>query len=148
MTGFDYFTKCLYEYANFEGRASRSEYWYFILFQTLFVVALSVLGGILGGFVGVFSMMAIWYLATMIPTLAVGARRLHDMGQSAWFLLLSLVPLGNMALVVMYCLESEPGTNKWGPNPNEYYEQWFDDDEVLEDRHYQRQSRYRDDDYV
>ena len=154
MTGFDHFSNALYKYSDFEGRASRSEYWYFVLFHTLFTIGVGLLGLVFQSFLMVTIIVSLFVIATFIPLIAVSARRLHDMGLSAWFLLLSLVPLGSIALLVMYCMDSQPYTNKWGPHPNYaergYEDSWLDDDEVLEDFPPQRYKRRRidDDDYV
>ena len=80
MTGFEYFTKALFQYANFEGRATRSEYWYFVLFQTLFFIGLGILGVLSSSIIVAATLIGLFYLGTVIPRLAVAARRLHDMG--------------------------------------------------------------------
>ena len=100
---------------GFSGRARRSEYWYFTLFQCVISGVLSGLAqqsnifGILGG---------IFSLAVLLPSLAVSFRRLHDIGKSAWWLLLALIPVvGAIILIVFCCKDSEPGENAYGPNP-------------------------------
>ena len=101
-----WYKKVVFEnYANFNGRARRSEYWYFILFNILFTSAAKILDSLLGlefgsSDSGVFS--TIYNLAVFIPSLAVSVRRLHDIGKSGWLLLIaySLVILFAMILVV------------------------------------------------
>lgn len=121
MNGFGYFLYCVKNYAKFEGRARRKEYWMFALFMFLFLLVLSLIDlafGVYSEEAGMGLLSGIFTLATAIPSLAVSARRLHDIGKSAWFLLLSLIPLiGSIILLVWTLKDSEPGDNKWGPNP-------------------------------
>jgi uncharacterized membrane protein YhaH (DUF805 family) len=111
----------LQNYATFSGRARRKEYWYFALGNVLAIVLLTVVDLSLGTYneeleIGAFS--GLYLLAVLIPSIAVGVRRLHDTGRSGWWLLLSAVPLVG-ALVILYftVLDSEPGANEYGPNP-------------------------------
>ena len=126
---------CFGKYAVFQGRASRSEFWWFFLFTALvnlvLVIPLYVLTAVLavsgdsGTGAGVAEVISIiWSIAVvivavalLIPLLAVGARRLHDYGQSAWFLLLYFVPCGNLVLIVLWALGGTPGDNPYGPRP-------------------------------
>lgn len=101
-------------YANFHGRAGRAEYWWFFLFYLVVAAALAILGEAIG--VGD-ALVAIFALGSLLPVLAVGARRLHDRGQSAWWLLLNLVPFGALVLLVMYALKGAAGDNRFGPDP-------------------------------
>ena len=125
MSGFDYFKKVVtQDYANFSGRARRSEFWYFSLFHMIFIYGpLLLFGGLLGGFDAEPSMIPmifimIYVLATFIPGLAVSVRRLHDTGKSGWMLLIGIIPLiGSIALLIFYCQDSQAGSNQWGPNP-------------------------------
>ena len=101
-------------YANFKGRASRQEYWMFALANALFAFALSMVEG----FTGIFgnndeSILAnIYSLAVAIPTLAIGVRRMHDVGKSGWFF---LIPIYNFILLVT---DSEIGENQYGNHLN------------------------------
>lgn len=112
---------CLSKYVDFSGRARRSEYWYFALFGFLLGIVTSILDGILGtgydtGSGGLLN--SLGSLALLLPSLAVGARRLHDTGRSAWWLLLIFVIIvGWIILLVWYCTDSKPGDNQYGPNP-------------------------------
>ena len=83
-------SSCFAKYATFSGRASRSEYWWFFLFQVLASVAASMVGELLYGLVG---------LGLLLPALAVGTRRLHDIGKSGWWQLLMLSGIGYFLLV-------------------------------------------------
>lgn len=78
---------CLIKYAQFNGRASRSEFWWFALFVTLVAAALAYLGETWSN---------IFLIAMLLPLLAAGARRLHDVGKSAWWQLFLLVPVGGI----------------------------------------------------
>lgn len=90
---------CLTKYAQFQGRASRSEFWWFALFVTLVTAALTYLHENLAGIFGV---------VALLPFLAAGARRLHDIGKSGWWQLFLLVPVGGMVLVgILWALPSE-----------------------------------------
>lgn len=109
------------KYATFSGRAQRAEYWYFLLFYILIYIGLSVIDRALGmysqeGQIGLLG--GLFSLATLIPSLAVAVRRLHDTGRTGWWLLLGFIPLiGAIVLIVFMVLDSDPGTNEYGPNP-------------------------------
>ena len=114
MNGFDYFKLALSKYAEFEGRSRRSEYWYF----TLFNVLVGLVTGLVDSMFGTSIFGAIASLALLIPGIAVGVRRLHDVGKSGWNLLFILLPIiGWIILLVWYVRDSEPGSNRWGTNP-------------------------------
>ena len=114
---------CLTEkYADFSGRARRSEYWWFYLFTTLAIIVLEVLFAVLGQASSVLAaifglLLLVGALGLIAPGLAVGARRLHDTGKSGWWLLIGLVPFGGIVLLVFFVLDSAPGPNQYGPNP-------------------------------
>ena len=117
MNGLDYFKKALNQYADIQGRARRSEYWYFVLFSYLGYFALLIPVAMSEMFI--FGAL-IWGLAILVPGFCVAVRRLHDTGKSGTYLLFSLIPLiGGIIVLVFMCSDSESGTNKWGPNPIE-----------------------------
>ena len=111
-------------YSNFNGRARRKEYWMWTLFYCIFIVIASVLDGIIG-----IDLMkdseasegVVWLivcLAHVIPGIAVAVRRLHDVGKSGWFLLISFVPvIGAIWLLVLLCKDGDSGDNAYGSNP-------------------------------
>ncbi|MFK7862100.1 MAG: DUF805 domain-containing protein [Granulosicoccus sp.] len=102
----------LSNYAKFEGRAARSEFWWFALFSFLVQIVASILDATVGG-VGIFGLLA--SLALLIPSLSVGARRLHDTNRSGWWLLISLVPLiGFLVLLVFFILRGTDESNRFG----------------------------------
>ena len=109
------------QYATFSGRARRSEYWFFVLFNYVISAAL----GFLGRYMFLFSILSgLYSLAVLIPSLAVTWRRLHDIGKGGGWYFFILVPLvGWIFLLVWLCRDSQPGQNTFGPNPKEpFYE--------------------------
>ena len=96
MTFAESIRTCFTKYADFNGTASRPEFWWFMLFIYLVAAALSLLSTTLSG---------LFYLAVLLPTLAVGARRLHDTGRSGWWQLLYIVPFGVIVLIVFWVME-------------------------------------------
>lgn len=119
----NWFMTVLRKYAVFEGRARRREYWFFVLFYILISVVLAVVDRMLGTYdetYGMGALGALFCLGLLIPSIAVGARRLHDTGRSGWWLLIGFIPLiGVIVLLVFFVLDSQPGTNAYGPNPKE-----------------------------
>lgn len=122
----NYFLKCLREYANFNGRARRSEYWFFALFQFLIVIGIYIIGAIVeaitkanGAVFWIFYGIAVLFsLAMFIPQLAVSVRRLHDIGKSGVAWLINFIPLvGGIIFLVWCCTDSQPFPNQYGPNP-------------------------------
>ena len=112
---------CFSKYATFEGRARRSEYWFYTLFIWAVQMILYILGIIILGKSpedGTNILMSIFSLATLVPSLAVFWRRMHDIGKSgAWFFL-NLVPcVGSIVLLVFELTDSQPGENQFGMSP-------------------------------
>lgn len=111
-------------YANFNGRARRSEYWYYTLMNIIIVIGLEILIGVCAASdLGVVSMilgaiLVIYALGTFIPSLAVVVRRLHDQGKSGWFFCVAFIPLvGSIWLLVLLCTEGTRGDNEYGSDP-------------------------------
>lgn len=106
-------------YANFSGRSTRREFWMYILFYIIFYILSFFIGGILSSVTGmsdfILAPLIIYLLAVFIPTLAISVRRLHDANKSGWYLLLSAIPLVGLYIIYLYCVETHPNTNKWGP---------------------------------
>ena len=110
-----WYLKVLKKYATFEGRARRSEYWYFFLFNFLISFAVALLDGFLWLEPVLFQVYALFIL---IPSIAVTCRRLHDTGRSGWYMLLYLIPIvGPIVLFVLMIKDSSFDRNKYGPNP-------------------------------
>jgi len=106
----------LNKYADFSGRARRSEYWYWTLAVIVAIVVCLILTAIAHTLGLVLYLLVL--LGTLVPGLAVGVRRLHDTGRSGWWILIALVPLvGSIILLVFVCQDSQPGQNQYGPSP-------------------------------
>ncbi len=100
---------CLRKYVDFEGRAARPEFWWFALFQVIVLVVAAMLGR------AVYTIAA---LALVLPSLGVGARRLHDIGKSGWFLLIHLIPvIGILVLIYFWVQPTQPESNNYGVVP-------------------------------
>jgi uncharacterized membrane protein YhaH (DUF805 family) len=105
---------CFSKYVDFNGRARRSEYWFFVLFYVIVYVVASILDGIIGG--QIFTIIAA--LGFFLPSLAVTVRRLHDTDRSGWWILIGLIPIvGFIVMIVFTVQDSKPGDNQYGPNP-------------------------------
>lgn len=117
----NWYLTVLKKYAEFSGRARRKEYWFFVLFNFLVVIVLSILDGIVGtldaeGGIGLLS--GIYSLGVLIPSIAVGVRRLHDTDRSGWWMLIGFIPIiGVIVLLIFFVLDSTPGENQYGPSP-------------------------------
>ncbi|MFD8193312.1 DUF805 domain-containing protein [Streptomyces wuyuanensis] len=110
----NWYLAVLKNYAGFGGRARRKEYWMFTLVN---IAVVAVLAGI-GVAVDTMIPYVVYYVAILIPALAVTVRRLHDTGRSAWWLLISLVPLvGAIVMLVFLASEGEAAPNRFGENP-------------------------------
>lgn len=112
------------KYADFTGRARRSEYWYWYLFtliSSLAILFLAVPFAIAESEVGlsiVGLLLMVWFIGTIIPTLAVVVRRLHDTGRSGWSYFISLIPIAGPIILIIWLVEdSHTGPNQWGANP-------------------------------
>ena len=115
-----WYLKVLREYATFSGRARRTEFWMFTLVSTIISIVLGLLDGLVGlsSSNGVGVLGGLYSLAVLIPSLAVGVRRLHDTGRSGWWWFIGLVPLvGIIVLIVFWASEGSLGPNEHGPNP-------------------------------
>lgn len=101
-------------YVDFQGRSSRSEYWW----PLLFMIIVYVVGVLLAAAVPILGILVlIFYLAIIIPSIAVSIRRLHDLDKSGWWILLSLVPIVSLLLLYWFCLKGTEGDNQFGPDP-------------------------------
>jgi uncharacterized membrane protein YhaH (DUF805 family) len=105
----------LRKYAKFSGRARRSEYWFWTLAVVLGYLVTSILALVAKPFV---ILTIIFYLGIIVPSLAVGVRRLQDTGKSGLYLLFNLIPfVGFIVVLILTIADSTPGDNKYGPNP-------------------------------
>ncbi|ESU29037.1 aminopeptidase [Flavobacterium limnosediminis JC2902] len=116
-----YYLEVLKKYAEFSGRARRKEYWMFLLFNMIFAVVAMILDNLFGiafGNIGYGPLYIIYAIAMFIPGLAVGIRRLHDIGKSGWMTLIVFIPLiGPIWLLVLLVSEGDRGANKYGKDP-------------------------------
>jgi len=108
----NWFKKVVFEnYANFDGRARRSEYWYFILFNTIFALITATV---------IPELYLVYVIAIILPSLAVAVRRLHDIGKSGLWLFISFVPIiGGIWLLVLLATEGDSEYNEFGSDPKE-----------------------------
>lgn len=122
------------QYAEFSGRSRRRDYWMFILIHTIITIVVTLVAfiGIMIGillvsgalwiagvsYYGSLILLFVYYAATLIPSLAIATRRLHDIGYSGWYLLLLLIPIvGAIILLIFMIRGSQPGDNQFGPEP-------------------------------
>ena len=106
---------CLNKYADFDGRASRSEFWWFYLFTLVIQFFIYVLAGVMSPIIGVIGLVVA--VGLFVPTIAVGCRRLHDRNMSGWLQLISIIPLLIFVLWVLWALAGTEGDNKYGEQP-------------------------------
>lgn len=107
---------CFQKYAQFQGRASRAEYWWFVLFQIVVGIGFIIVAGLMGlsedainGMSGLFS------LALFLPTIAVAARRLHDLNMTGWWQLISITVIGVIPYLYWLCKAGDSQANRFGP---------------------------------
>lgn len=110
----------LKKYTQFNGRATRQEFWMFSLFHAIFLILALILDNVLGinfqDFYGIIYFLYI--IGTALPSLAVSVRRLHDIGYSGWWFLLITIPyFGPILLLIFLAKGSQPDKNKYGANP-------------------------------
>ncbi len=117
----NWYTEVLKKYFVFEGRARRTEYWMFTLFNVIVCIVLMAIDHALGTWrpdsrIGVLS--GLYSLGVLLPSLGVTVRRLHDTDRSGWWILISLIPIiGGITMLVFMVLDGTPGPNRFGPNP-------------------------------
>ncbi|MGN6227038.1 MAG: DUF805 domain-containing protein [Dyella sp.] len=107
----NWYLAVLRQYAVFSGRARRKEYWMFVLFNVIIAFVLGFVVGLAGAGERGELVVNLYQLAVLIPSIAVGVRRMHDTDHSGWWILLPIVNL------VFACTEGTPGPNRFGPNP-------------------------------
>ncbi|MCK0126296.1 DUF805 domain-containing protein [Gelidibacter sp. F2691] len=110
---------CFQKYVTFSGRAARSEYWWYTLFIIVASIVLGLVDGTIFGWGELFSPLSdLFSLATLLPSLAVTSRRLHDYDKSAWWMLLILIPIiGWIVLIYWMCQKGTDGPNQYGNDP-------------------------------
>jgi uncharacterized membrane protein YhaH (DUF805 family) len=118
----EWYLKVLNQYTDFQGRARRKEYWMFTLVSSGISVILMIVDYFIGIKIWDTGLLYLLYgLGVFIPTIAVGIRRLHDIGKSGWMMLVIIIPIaGFIWLIVLYATDSQKGTNDWGECPKTF----------------------------
>ena len=116
MTFVESVKTCLTQkYAKFEGRATRSEFWWFYAFYVICAYAAQFIGGMIDAKVGMILGVVV-ALALLLPNFGVFVRRMHDIGKSGWSWLWGLIPCVGGIILLVFCIkESQPGDNQYGP---------------------------------
>lgn len=114
MNFMDAIKSCFSQYVGFSGRASRSELWWFFLFTVIVYIVAGVIDGLIGmGIVGLIAGLAI-----ILPSIAVGVRRLHDIGMTGWWYLIYIIPIiGLIAFIYFGTKKGDEGDNEYGADP-------------------------------
>ncbi|WBL26559.1 DUF805 domain-containing protein [Zunongwangia sp. HGR-M22] len=120
-----WYLKAFRQYSDFNGRARRKEYFMFGLFNALFTILCIALSSALSAwletpaFIGIY---VLYMLATLVPSIAVSVRRLHDIGKSGWMLLVNFIPLvGPIWMLILLITDSDPENNEYGANPKQEF---------------------------
>ena len=100
----------LKNYAMFDGRAGREEFWQFTLINIIISIGL---------YATLSDLWAVYTVAVLVPSIAVSVRRLHDIDRSGWWFLIAIVPVIYIVLLFMMLLDGKPGTNQYGFNPKD-----------------------------
>ena len=114
----EYYILAFQKYGQFSGRSTRNEYWWFYLITTAVSLLLAIIDSV---FSIPFTLLStIYFFVSLIPSLSIQVRRLHDVDKSGWYMLLNFVIIiGWIWLLILNILDSTPGANKYGPNPKE-----------------------------
>lgn len=120
----DWYLKVMRDnYANFSGRARRSEYWYFVLCQIIIFIPLLAVSVVFEDEDFGFIPFGLYAVVSIIPYFAVLVRRLHDSGKSGWYYFVRIIPLvGPIWLLVLLCTDGDNGTNQYGNDPKNFYD--------------------------
>jgi uncharacterized membrane protein YhaH (DUF805 family) len=125
----EYMLMSLRRYADFSGRSRRMEYWMFVLFYTVLLIGVMIVGFVLDAVLGLeepglpfgsatIILLGITMLGLIIPSIAVQVRRFHDQDKSGWFVLLGLIPYaGGLILLIFMCIDGTAGSNRFGEDP-------------------------------
>lgn len=113
-----WYTDVIRKYAVFNGRAARPEFWWFVLYNLIIAAVINLVAGIIVGRSSGQVVGDLYSLAVLLPSLGVGIRRLHDTNRTGWWYLLVFLPIiGWIVLIVFLAMASDPGSNNYGPNP-------------------------------
>ncbi len=109
----EYFTDAFKKYADFSGRATRTQYWMFVLIYTIIYLVLIGIDTALG----MVALSAIFNLVLIIPSISIACRRLHDTGRSGWWQLIILIPLIGAIVILVFLVQDSRADNEYGANP-------------------------------
>ena len=112
-----YFVDAFRKYADFSGRATRTQYWMFVLIFTIIYLALALVDT----FLGTYAFALIFNLALLIPYFSINARRLHDTGRTGWWQLIVFLPLIGFIVLLVFYVQDSHEDNEYGPNPKAAY---------------------------
>ncbi len=110
----EHFIDAFRHYADFKGRATRQQFWMFVLFYLIIAIVLNIVDAL----IGLPLLSTIFSLAMLIPSWAYGARRLHDTGRSGWWQLIILVPVLGFILLIVFWAQASHGDNQYGSAPD------------------------------
>ncbi|WBL21495.1 DUF805 domain-containing protein [Zunongwangia sp. HRR-M8] len=120
-----WYLKAFRQYSDFNGRARRKEYFMFGLFNALFTILCIAVSSALSAWLetpAFISIYVLYMLATLVPSIAVSVRRLHDIGKSGWMLLVNFIPLvGPIWMLILLITDSDPENNEYGANPKQEF---------------------------
>ncbi len=106
---FSYYVDALKKYVDFSGRADRTQFWYFVLWSFIISIIISLVSE---------DLVSIYSLLIFLPSIAIGTRRLHDIGKSGWWQLIALIPIvGVIWLIILFAREGEKKENRYGKVP-------------------------------
>ncbi len=109
----EHFIDAFKNFANFSGRARRTQYWMFTLFVYIIMIAVMIVEA----FIGTVFIAVLFVLAIIVPSISIAARRLHDTGRSGWWQLISFVPLIGPIVLLVFLVQDSKEDNEYGPNP-------------------------------
>ena len=109
----EYYILAFKKFAEFTGRARRKEYWMFFLFNGIFSLVL----GVFSAMIGSDAIAGLYSLIVLIPSIALAARRLHDIGRSGWWQLIVFVPIIGLIVIIYFLVQDSHDDNEYGQNP-------------------------------
>jgi len=109
----EYFIDAFRKYADFSGRATREQYWMYILIYVVISVVLSIIDAAMATVV----LSAIFSVVMLVPSISIATRRLHDTGRSGWWQLIGLIPLLGIIILIVLLVQDSHGDNEYGPSP-------------------------------